>query len=125
MRQEEAPVSGPTKATINKAAVVLVLFVYISSYIVLSRMGRYEPIPVRGSPVDEWQWSPGGYPGNWKLGKFEELHTPLTWQRVFMPLLSLDRQIWHTEDKLGRPGYPIKFWDDKEAPPGWRIVTPR
>lgn len=124
MREEEAPVSGPTKFTINKAAVVLVLFVYISSYIVLSRMGRYEPIPVRGA-MDEWQWSPGGYPGNWKPGNFEVLHTPPTWQIVFIPLLSLDRQIWHTEDKLGRPGYPIKFWDDKEALPGWRIVTPR
>ena len=77
---------------------ILLLVIYIGSYVVLSVGGCYEPAAIGLGGVKAYAWAPRSfYVGN-------------QWQRcpmIYAPLFILDRQLWHTQEKSWSGQYPI------------------
>ena len=117
MNGDEAPDGSHNRASVYRIGFGMLLFFYVSSYLVLSKMGRYEPVAVGAGNVKQWQWKPEGFRG------FGE-KTPVSWQLCFYPLWTLDLWLWHTDEKARTPGYPSKIWDTTTIPPRWHIITP-
>jgi len=116
MNEEEAPGSRHSKTAVYGIAVVLMLFVYVTSYILISTIGRYEPAAFGSNGVKWHMWAPRGFP--------DSLSTKhMSWQLLFVPLWLVDSRIWHTSDKAHDPGYRRNQWDSTATPPVWRVVT--
>jgi hypothetical protein len=78
-------------------AVVVLLALYISSYVALSVGGRFEPRAIGLNGVKGYAWAPRGfvkdYKWNWSLVLF------------YLPLTALDERVWHN----GYRQYPVNF----------------
>jgi len=76
-------------------AVLVTLFgIYAGVYVVLSANGRYEPGVLGIDHVKWYSWAPVGFVHDYRW------NYPM--MRTFLPLYSLDVQVWHPDV---RPGY--------------------
>ena len=115
MQQDKEPEARRSKAVFYGIAVALLLFVYLSSYVIISKMGRYEPAMFGSNGVKRHMWAPRGFPD------FSSTKG-MSWQWLFVPLWLLDSRIWHTADNEYDPGYRRNQWDAEATPPGWRVI---
>jgi hypothetical protein len=81
------------------AAVVLLLSVYVSSYVLMSVRGRYEPGAIGLGGVKDYRWAPSGFVDHFVWDR--------TLMCVYVPLHQLDVRCWHTDADAERGKYPI------------------
>jgi hypothetical protein len=105
------PRSPCLKIITSFAIVVLVLLIiYIGSYVVLSVNGCYEPYEIGPGRVKLYGWSPYWFTTEYKWN---------TWlMNVYLPLWVFDQRFWHTYDEADSGKYPIHEVDSKDV---WRI----
>ena len=87
-------------------ALVLLLLIYVGSYLMLSISGRFEPEAIGLNGVKWYAWAPRGFVHDYRWRK--SLRT------VFIPLWIADTHLWHTSDKAGGGRYPVDRVDEKD-----------
>lgn len=105
--------SSTPRAQIFKAGgiVLLVLVVlYVGSYLGLSAAGRYEPASIGLNGVKSYGWAPHGFVTNYQWNRTLEI--------VYLPLFCLDISIWHTAERAQSGRYPINEVDRKDI---WKV----
>ena len=116
MQLDKEPDVRLSKPVFYVRGVWILLFIYLSSYVLISRMGRYEPAVFGSNGVKWHMWAPRGFPD------FSSTKG-MSWQWLFVPLWLLDSRIWHTADNAYDPGYRRNQWDSAATPAGWRVIT--
>ncbi len=85
------------RRAITIAAAILLL--YVGSYFTLSIFGRYEPIAIGASWIEEDGWAPAGFVHQYRWNK------PLMY--FYLPLWAIDVRCWHTFDASFTGKYPV------------------
>jgi hypothetical protein len=116
MEKDEEPDGNRSRAAVFGKAAGMLLFVYVSSYFLISRMGRYEPAAFGSNGVKWYMWAPRGFPDRPSTKGMSR-------QWLFVPLWLLDSRLWHTADKAYDFGYRRNQWDSSASPPQWRVIT--
>ena len=101
-----------TDRALTKRAAVLWISVgtvfvsYLLVYLVLSKLGAYEPAAtgISGNGVKWYAWAPYGFVARERPLSFKWRPFPYY---VFFPLYWLDCAHWHTEDKSYKNLYPV------------------
>lgn len=95
----------------------LLLALYPVSYLVVSRDGYYDPGPMGFAqgpgrsviyvPKFGYAWYP--FDGcDFGLDHFQSAPVHASFSTFYLPLMELDRQWWHTEEKAESGKYPVK-----------------
>ena len=97
----------------------VLLCVYVFSYVPISAKGHYEPLAygLRQGPSGESILAPKAAFGyRWHPFDFadEEGETRLG-TILYLPLIALDRKIWHTEKRMESGRYRVKNYFDEET----------
>ena len=89
---------------------LLVLAIYIASYLMLSAGGCYEPSELGLGFVRRYAWAPRGFVSGyvWK-------GWPII---IYAPLYYADEQLWHTQKKADSGQYPVDEVDGKDV---WKV----
>lgn len=66
------------------------IIAYLTSYLVLSLMGRYEPEAIGTNGVKWYAWAPKGF--------VHEFRWNMAMYCSYYPLYVLDRKLWHTRE---------------------------
>jgi hypothetical protein len=90
--------------------ILLLIVVYVGSYLSRSVRGRYEPGGIGLGGVKWYEWAPEGF-----VTDFRWNHRLML---VYYPLYVLDTRYWHTIDKADAGTYPVN-----EVPPEdiWKV----
>jgi hypothetical protein len=103
MKCKHLPLSVPL-------VLLVLLLIYIGSYVVLSAGGCYEPATIGLNGVKWYGWAPRGFVVGYK------------WRRcpmiIYAPLLFLDERCWHTPEKSDSGQYPI---DEVRGEDIWKV----
>ena len=90
----------------NKLATIVCLllaFVYVGTYLLLSLGGRYEPAAWGVDNVKWYAWAPRGFVQDFRWNRGPML--------AFLPLYYLDTHFWHNQEALDSGDYPINEVD--------------
>ncbi len=102
---------------------LILLLIYIGSYVLISSGGCYEPAAIGLNGVKWYLWAPYGFVTNYKWKRWPMI--------LYLPLWGLDMRFWHTQEKVWSGQYPVNevkreeiwkvyqaygFFDAKEPP---------
>ena len=90
--------------------VLVLLALYVGSYLALSANGRYEPAAIGLNGVKSYGWAPYGFVKNYRWNS--------ALIRTYLPLYAIDCNFWHTCDKACSGRYPINEVDSKDI---WKV----
>lgn len=98
------------KARISSIVLVLLLGLYIGSYLALSVTGRYEPATIGLGGVKSYGWAPCGFVSKYRWKQSMIL--------MFFPLYYLDCQFWHSSAGAYGGKYPVNEVDMEDI---WKV----
>lgn len=90
--------------------VMVLVALYVGSYIGLSASGRYEPAAIGSNGVKWYEWAPSGFVTDYKWNS--------SLCRFYGPLWCVDVHIWHTDAARRSGRYPINEVKREEI---WKV----
>ena len=104
-----------------RIAALALLAVYVGTYCLLTRYGRYEAGDWGINGPKSYQWAPWGFVD--KMGdtpphpnRYPYPHWKTPPLLVFLPLWEADRFLWHTRDLATSGRYPANLDEERPKP---------
>ena len=95
---------------IFRIVLLILLLVYVGSYVVLSSGGCYEPAAIGLNGVKGYGWAPRGFVDHYRWKRWPAI--------VYLPLYIIDVRAWHRDAKVNSGRYPVDEVKPKDI---WKV----